>query len=81
MTEKPSLLAYLKRYAAGEIPREEMIATVAAWDFEESDWEEGHIEPSHQDNTASILYGSFLLGEITEEDYDAICDRRSSDSR
>ncbi|MGW4360450.1 hypothetical protein ABZ326_12760 [Streptomyces californicus] len=35
MTEKPSLREYLRRYAKGGIPREEMIATIAAWDFEE----------------------------------------------
>ncbi|MGV0101501.1 hypothetical protein [Streptomyces californicus] len=35
MTEKPSLREYLRRYAKGGIPREEMIATIAAWGFEE----------------------------------------------
>ncbi|MFD3802279.1 hypothetical protein ACFWSF_17550 [Streptomyces sp. NPDC058611] len=78
MSDKPSLRAYLGRYAAGEIPREEMITAVTEWKFEEWDWEEGHTEPSHQDNTANVLYGSFLLGEITEEDYDEICDRRNT---
>lgn len=35
MTEKPSLRAYLRRYAKGGTPREEMITDSAAWDFEE----------------------------------------------
>ncbi|MEU1793916.1 hypothetical protein [Streptomyces californicus] len=35
MTEKPSLREYLRRYAKGGIPREEMITDSAAWDFEE----------------------------------------------
>ncbi|MET9321070.1 hypothetical protein ABZX75_12930 [Streptomyces sp. NPDC003038] len=76
MTEKPSLRAYLKRYAAGEIPREEMLNTVAAWDFEEEIWDELVIEPIHQDNTFSVLSGAIFLGDITDEEYEEIHRRR-----
>ncbi|MFJ3855369.1 hypothetical protein ACIPRL_04005 [Streptomyces sp. NPDC090085] len=76
MTEKPSLRAYLKSYAAGEIPREEMLDTVAAWDFEEDDWDPAHSEPTHQDNTFKVLSGAALLGDITDDDYDEIHLRR-----
>ncbi|MGW7277394.1 hypothetical protein ACWGIV_03580 [Streptomyces sp. NPDC054844] len=79
MFEQRSLREYLRRYAAGEIPREEMIATVAAWEFEESDWEEGHIEPSHQDNTLDVVAGARLLGDITDEDVEEI--QRRVDAR
>ncbi|MFD3936675.1 hypothetical protein ACFWSF_17540 [Streptomyces sp. NPDC058611] len=80
MTDKPSLRAYLSRYAAGEIPREEMLDAVAAWEFEEDDWEEGHIEPSHQDNTFNVLAGGVLGGELTEADYQEIHRRRLADN-
>jgi hypothetical protein len=75
MSEQRSLREYLRRYAAGQIPREEMIEAVAAWEFEESDWEEGHIEPSHQDNTLDVVAGARLLGDITDEDIEEIQQR------
>ncbi|MCX5195014.1 hypothetical protein OOK31_14055 [Streptomyces sp. NBC_00249] len=76
MTEKPSLRAYLKRYAQGGIPREEMLSTVAAWDYEEDDFDPEHIEPTHQDNTFKVLSGAALLGDITDDDYEEIHRRR-----
>jgi hypothetical protein len=76
MTEKPSLLAYFDLYAAGGIPREEMIETVADWDFEEGDWEQGHIESSHQANTFHIVSRAALRGDITDEDLQEISRRR-----
>ncbi|MFJ8017574.1 hypothetical protein [Streptomyces sp. NPDC096339] len=78
MPEKPSLRAYLKRYAEGGIPREEMIATVSAWDFEEEDWDELVIEPVHQDNTFSVLRGGVLQGRITQDEYEQIMLRRGA---
>ncbi|MFD3802277.1 hypothetical protein ACFWTC_01340 [Streptomyces sp. NPDC058619] len=78
MTEKPSLRAYLKQYATGTIPREEMLDTVAAWDFEEEIWDELVIEPIHQDNTLSVLRGGVLHGRITHEDYEEIQRRRGA---
>ncbi|MEU8777780.1 hypothetical protein [Streptomyces sp. NPDC048606] len=78
MTEKPSLRAYLKHYAAGGVPREEMIATVAAWDFEEEVWDELVIEPIHQDNTFSVLRGGVLQHRITQDDYEEIMRRRGA---
>ncbi|MFJ1567694.1 hypothetical protein ACIOG8_26330 [Streptomyces erythrochromogenes] len=78
MTEKPSLRAYLKRYAAGEIPREEMLATVAAWNFEEEIWDELVIEPTHQDNTFSVLRGGVLQGRITQDEFEEIMRRRGA---
>ncbi|MEU9140787.1 hypothetical protein AB0D33_33325 [Streptomyces sp. NPDC048404] len=65
----PSLRAYLGLYAAGFVEREEMIATVAAWPFEaEEGLDEGHPEPTHQDNTLSVLAAARLLGQVTRED-------------
>ncbi|UQX02506.1 hypothetical protein [Streptomyces sp. RerS4] len=72
MPEKPSLRAYLQRYATGEIPREEMLATVAAWDFEDEIRDELVIEPIRQDNTFEIVYTAVVLGQITEEDVQEI---------
>ncbi|MCX5195012.1 hypothetical protein OOK31_14045 [Streptomyces sp. NBC_00249] len=68
MTDKPSLRAYLKRYAQGGIPREEMIATVAAWDFEDEIRDELVIEPIRQDNTFEIVYTAVVLDQITRAD-------------
>ena len=65
----PSLRAYLGLYAAGFVGREEMVATVAAWPFEvEEGLDEGHPEPTHQDNTLSVLAAARLLGQVTRED-------------
>ncbi|MFD9570851.1 hypothetical protein ACFWBI_13480 [Streptomyces sp. NPDC059982] len=68
MTDKPSLRAYLKRYAAGGIPREEMLDTVAAWDFDDEVRDDLVIEPTRQDNTHSVVSGAALRGLITRED-------------
>ncbi|WP_411101362.1 hypothetical protein [Streptomyces sp. cmx-4-9] len=78
MTEKPSLRTYLKRYAQGGIPREEMLTAVAAWDFEEEVWDELVIEPTHQDNTFSVLRGGVLQGRITQVDFEEIMRRRGA---
>ncbi|MFB7248648.1 hypothetical protein CW362_06260 [Streptomyces populi] len=69
----PSLRAYLGLYAAGFVEREQMIATVAAWPFEaEEGLDEGHPEPTHQDNTPSVLAAARLLGQVTREDVEEI---------
>ncbi|MEU8777778.1 hypothetical protein [Streptomyces sp. NPDC048606] len=75
MTDKPSLRAYLDRYAKGGIAREEMIATVAAWEFEEDAFDPDDNEPSYQDNTLHVVYGSVTLGDITYDDYEEITRR------
>ncbi|MEU1200704.1 hypothetical protein ABZ446_31420 [Streptomyces sp. NPDC005813] len=65
----PSLRAYLGLYSAGFVGREEMIATVAAWPFEpEEGLDEGHPEPTHQDNTLAVVSAARLLGQLTRED-------------
>ena len=71
-----SLLAYLDSYAAGGIDREEMLATVSAWPLEERDWDLDHTLPDHQDNTADVIAGAVLNGQLTEEDYREIFRRR-----
>lgn len=80
----PSLRAYLGLYAAGFVEREEMLATVAAWPFEEEEGlDEGHPEPTHQDNTLSVVSTARLLGQLTRADLEEIqhrmdeADRRS----
>ncbi|MCN9241329.1 hypothetical protein NGF19_11100 [Streptomyces sp. RY43-2] len=78
VADERSLRAYIKRYAAGDIPREEMLETIAAWPLEEEDWDEAQPEPSHQDNTASVIYGESLLGRLTEEDVEEIHRRRKT---
>ncbi|WP_329301158.1 hypothetical protein OG410_24485 [Streptomyces sp. NBC_00659] len=76
----PSLRAYLGLYAAGFVEREQMITTVAAWPFEtEEGLDEGHPEPTHQDNTLSVLAAARLLGQVTREDVEEI--QRRIDSR
>ncbi|MEU9939540.1 hypothetical protein [Streptomyces lavendulae] len=72
MPEKPSLRAYLKHYAEGGIPREEMLTAVAAWDFEEQVRDELVIEPMYQDNTFSVVYSAAAIGQITDDDIDEI---------
>ncbi|MFK0011074.1 hypothetical protein ACN6AT_15705 [Streptomyces sp. JL4002] len=79
MTEESSLRAYFKRYAQGGISREEMLDTVAAWDFEEEVWDELVVEPIRQDNTFEIVYTAQVLGQITEEDVRDI--ERRTDTR
>ncbi|MFD7626331.1 hypothetical protein ACFV7Q_09820 [Streptomyces sp. NPDC059851] len=73
-----SLRAYLNSYAAGEVSREEMISTVAAWPFEERDFDPAHTLPDHQDNTTDVVGHAMLLDKITEEDYEEIFRRRQS---
>lgn len=69
----PSLRAYLGLYSAGFVEREQMIATVAAWPFEaEEGLDEGHPEPTHQDNTLSVVAAARLLGQLTREDVEEI---------
>ncbi|MFF3884634.1 hypothetical protein [Streptomyces sp. NPDC001914] len=69
----PSLRAYLGLYAAGFVEREQMIATVAGWPFQpEEGLDEGHPEPTHQDNTLSVLAAARLLGQVTREDVEEI---------
>lgn len=72
----PSLRAYLEQYAAGQISREDMLAAVAAWPLEKRDREDAHTLPDFQDNTAEVISGAVLLGDITEEDYREIWRRR-----
>ncbi|MFF4168561.1 hypothetical protein [Streptomyces sp. NPDC001744] len=78
MTEKPSLRDYLRRYAEGGIPREEMIETIAAWDFEEELYDPLLIEPTGQDNVFSMINGAVLLGDITYEDAEEILRRKNA---
>ncbi|MFQ6199145.1 hypothetical protein [Streptomyces sp. NPDC000405] len=72
----PSLRTYFKDYAAGRIGREDMLATVAAWELEEREWDLAHTLPDHQDNTAEVISGAVLNDQITEEDYREIWRRR-----
>ncbi|WP_406332200.1 hypothetical protein [Streptomyces sp. NBC_00203] len=72
-TTTPSLRAYLGLYATGLVAREQMIATVASWPFEaEEEVDEGHTEPSHQDNTMLVVASARLLGQLTREDVEEI---------
>jgi len=69
----PSLRAYLGLYAAGFVEREQMLTDVAAWPFEEEEGlDEGHPEPTHQDNTLSTVSAARLLGQLTREDLEEI---------
>ncbi|WP_137993567.1 hypothetical protein [Streptomyces vilmorinianum] len=69
---KPSLRAYIERYAAGEIPRDEALATIAAWDFEEEWFDPMHTAPTHQDNTLAVVNQGWALGQLTDEDIEVI---------
>jgi len=71
-----SLRAYLERYAAGEVTREEMLDRVAAWPLEERDLDPAHGLPDHQDNTGDVLGEAVLLDLISEDDYREILRRR-----
>ncbi|MFC4517971.1 hypothetical protein [Streptomyces ehimensis] len=72
----PSLRAYLEQYAAGQFSHEDMLAAVAAWPLEKRDRDDAHTLPDFQDNTAEVISGAVLLGDITEEDYREIWRRR-----
>ncbi|MEU9699772.1 hypothetical protein [Streptomyces sp. NPDC047981] len=69
---KPSLRAYIERYAAGEIPRAEALATIGAWDFEEEWFDPTHTAPTHQDNTLAVVNQARGLGRLTAEDIEEI---------
>ncbi|MGW3154546.1 hypothetical protein [Streptomyces sp. NPDC001089] len=71
-----SLRAYLTRYAAGGISRDEMIATAVSWPLQERDLDPAHPLPDHQDNTADVLASALLNGQLTEEEYGEIVKRR-----
>uniref|UniRef100_A0AAU2JQF8 Antitoxin VbhA domain-containing protein n=1 Tax=Streptomyces sp. NBC_00049 TaxID=2903617 RepID=A0AAU2JQF8_9ACTN len=75
MTDKPSLRDYIDRYAAGEIPRAEALATIAAWDFDEEWFDPAHTAPTHQDNTLAVINQGRGLGKLTAEDIDVIRER------
>ncbi|MFK4084356.1 hypothetical protein ACI2LF_09630 [Kribbella sp. NPDC020789] len=69
----PSLRGYLQFYADGFVDREEMLTTVAGWPFvAEAELDEGHPEPTHQDNTLSVVSEARLLGRLTREDVEEI---------
>ncbi|MEU9702698.1 hypothetical protein [Streptomyces sp. NPDC047981] len=72
MTDKPSLRDYIDRYAAGEIPRDEALATIAAWDFEEEWFDPAHTAPTHQDNTLAVVNQAWGLGRLTDADIEVI---------
>ncbi|MDT9688396.1 hypothetical protein Q5762_08505 [Streptomyces sp. P9(2023)] len=72
MTDKQSLRDYIDRYAAGEIPRDEALATIAAWDFEEEWFDPTHTAPTHQDNTLAVVNQGRGLGKLTAEDIEVI---------
>ncbi|MEU6215626.1 hypothetical protein ACN6AT_00675 [Streptomyces sp. JL4002] len=72
MTGKPSLREYIDRYAAGEIPREEALAAIAGWDFEEEWFDPSHTAPTHQDNTLAVVDQARGLGKLSPEDVEAI---------
>ncbi|MDW4903689.1 hypothetical protein RB625_35405, partial [Streptomyces californicus] len=58
--------------------REEMIATIAAWDFEEEIQDDLVIEPTGQDNVVSLLNDAVVLGGITYEDAEEILRRKNA---
>ncbi|MEU7006982.1 hypothetical protein [Streptomyces sp. NPDC046332] len=72
MTHRPSLRAYIDRYAAGEIPRDEALAAIAAWDFEEEWFDPTHTAPTHQDNTLAVVNQARGLGKLTPDDVEVI---------
>ncbi|MFJ8162154.1 hypothetical protein ACIRBY_14645 [Streptomyces sp. NPDC096136] len=72
MTGKPSLRDYIDRYAAGEIPRDEALAAIAAWDFEEEWFDPAHTAPTHQDNTVAVVAQARALGKLAPEDVEVI---------
>jgi hypothetical protein len=75
----PSLRGYLQLYAAGFVDRDEMLTAVAAWSFiPEAELDEGHPEPTHQDNTLSVLSAARLLGHLTRADLEDIQHRLDS---
>ncbi|WP_331727690.1 hypothetical protein [Streptomyces sp. NBC_00158] len=75
MNGKPSLREYIDRYAAGEIPRDEALATIAAWDFEEEWFDPAHTAPTHQDNTLAVVDQARGLGKLAPEDIEVIRER------
>ncbi|MFD8142224.1 hypothetical protein [Streptomyces sp. NPDC059708] len=75
MTGRPSLRAYIDRYAAGEIPRDEALAAIAAWEFEEEWFDPAHTAPTHQDNTLAVVNEARALGRLTPADVEVIRER------
>ncbi|MGW6568750.1 hypothetical protein [Streptomyces sp. NPDC054975] len=69
---RPSLRAYIDRYAAGEIPRDVALATIGAWDFEEEWSDPLYPEPTSQDNHLGVVNVARGLGKLTEEDIEVI---------
>jgi hypothetical protein len=66
-----------QRYALGQIPRDEMIAALAAWpygeDFVPSNyWDDIGVSP--QDSFSRTVGRAFDDGLLSDEDYDAILD-------
>ncbi|MFL4905739.1 hypothetical protein ACJ6WF_21845 [Streptomyces sp. MMS24-I2-30] len=72
-----SLREYLDGYAAGQFSREEMLAALASWPFEEEEFDPAHTFPVDQDNTASVLHAALLLDRISDDDYAEIFRRRN----
>ncbi|GAA0289369.1 hypothetical protein GCM10010302_29660 [Streptomyces polychromogenes] len=75
MTGRPSLRDYIDRYAAGEIPRDEALAAIAAWEFEEEWFDPAHTAPTHQDNTLAVVDQARALGRLTPADVEVIRER------
>ncbi|MEV7545817.1 hypothetical protein [Streptomyces sp. NPDC089915] len=75
MTGRPSLRDYIDRYAAGEIPRDEALAAIAAWEFEEEWFDPAHTAPTHQDNTLAVVNEARALGRLTPADVEVIRER------
>ncbi|MET8859251.1 hypothetical protein [Streptomyces sp. NPDC004579] len=53
-----------------------MIATAASWPLQDRDLDPAHTLPDHQDNTADVLASALLNGQLTEEEYGEIVNRR-----
>lgn len=79
--EGQSLLAYLRAYAAGEIERDQMIDTVAAWPLRDTDrsvGDPGDYVPDLDENSPAALSAAVtVFGWITEADYQQIARRRA----
>ncbi|HEX5494848.1 MAG TPA: hypothetical protein VFX70_09780 [Mycobacteriales bacterium] len=78
----PTLLAYLRDYAAGHIDRDQMIDTVAAWPLHDTDPVDGdptdHLPDLDENSTAVLAAAVTTFGWITEPDYAQIARRRQA---